>query len=651
MNFSEKQHNIHWDPHYQHPFIQLKEGILRKQFVMNLKEHSHRDHFEYWAQDLKLECRWKALDEDRSVLHLELSNCGKESVRLTRLTFPAENGIEDFVRDFAEKELCFLRNGYQSWSTARSYRPTEKPLRPWLQLVSQVSSNMANLPSNIPGIYSSEMYTLLSEKDCEESFLVGQGASFSQFFYIKINLRQGEQRSSDMEFTYDFGRKLLSPGETISLDSIYMSRGPRDKVLKQYSQWVNKTMKIQVPPKPVSGYGTWYYFFEKITPADIRRNLAVMKERQVPLEIFQIDDGYQSQVGDWLEQSPEFVGQMKVLADEIRAAGYRPGLWISPFVTNSASKLATHHPDYLLRNEYGRKLIGGYNPWWKGNVYYGLDITYPRFEEYLRKIIRTIVHEWGFTFLKCDFLFGACLRGAIHYDIHLTRAQILRRGMEIIREEAGPEVLIEGCGMPLVTGVGLVDIMRVGPDTGPYWVKKTGKILRTGAMMGVRNSIRNTFVRSMMHKKFWQNDPDCLMLREEQTRLNKAQRRAHINTIILSGGVFFISDELSRLSEENWEEFEKIRSMNHQCFSGELIPCDIMEREVPEILMNTAGFLGLFNIGNRKRRAKKVHICHLPEGPVQLKEVWSGMELSLKEDHILDIPDMGPYGSLLFAFK
>jgi len=642
------QHDIEWDPYDLHPIIQLKDGILRKQYLMRLHEKKTRGRFEYTGEGLLLSCRWQELSKNSSVLSLKLTNQGSDSVRITRLMFPAENGVGDFVKGFSNADLCFLRNGYQSWSTARSYRPHEKPLRPWLQMISQISSNMANLPSNIPGVFSSEMFTVISDKEKNESFLVGQGASFRQFFYIKFNLLQGEQKSSYLELTYDFGRKLLDPGESIELDSIYMARGQRLDLQREYTQWIQKEMGIQPPGKALSGFGTWYYYYQNISPEKILNNLQTLKERKLPLDIFQIDDGYQAHVGDWLVQKPAFKGKMKELAQAIEDAGYRPGIWIAPFVTNSVSRLAKQHPDYLLRNEYGTKLIGGYSPFWKGRVFYGLDITYPRYEEYLRKVIRTIVHDWGYRYLKCDFLFGACLRGAIHYDIHLTRTEVLRRGMEIIREEAGKYVLIEGCGMPLVPGVGLVDLMRVGPDTGPFWTKNTGKLLRTGAMMGVRNALRNSFVRSMLHRRFWINDPDCLMLREVKTRLNPKQRRTHINGIILTGGFLQISDDLALLSEENWKDFDLIKQWNQACFEGELSPVDLMDREIPELLYNTAGFLGIFNMGSRKRAAGTIELpSYIPEGTI-FNEVWTQWKAVVNPGNKMAVPELAPYESLLF---
>ena len=130
-----------------------------------------------------------------------------------------------------------------------------------------------------------------------------------------------------------------------------------------------------------------------------------------------------------------------------------------------------------------------------------LDVTDPRLAEYVLRVVRTMVEEWGFELLKCDFLFGACIRGGSHQDMTYSRAEVMRLGMEVIREAAGRDTVVLGCGMPLSAGVGTVEAMRVGTDTGPYWTMAAGRALRTGALVEVRNSTRNTMVRSPMHRR------------------------------------------------------------------------------------------------------------------------------------------------------
>ena len=399
----------------------------------------------------------------------------------------------------------------------------------------------------------------------------------------------------------------------------------------------------------------------------------------------QIDEGYQRAVGDWLQLNEPFRDQMRRLADTIREAGFRPGLWLAPFVAAAKSELAKIHPEYILRDEHGRRLFAGFNPWWPGKYYVGLDATNPRFEEYLRRVIRTMVGEWGFEYLKCDFLFGGCLRGGTHHNLYLSRAEVLRYGMDVIRAEADAHaknpVVIAGCGMPLVPGIGTVDVMRVGPDTGGFWIERRGQLLRTGSNIGVRNSIRNSLVRAPMHRSLWHNDPDCLMLRRNGTKLSAAQRRTQINAIVLTGGVLLFSDDFAALDAGVLAEIRTIQGVIDECFTGRLIPWDVMERELPRIVVNTAGYVGVFNMERRALEGVDVPLGaigaqaaavaaawgHAWRAPRALREVWSGEVVDVPEaggaaetagvagmpamDRMVRVGPLAPYESRLYRFE
>ena len=483
MKRKQKTPHIRWNRIGTNPRLQLKFGINRQTFQLKQIPSEKQESITYANEYVRLEGRWKDIPGFGNRLSFSLKNITDESIRITRLIFPAENGIDSYVSSFDTRSLSFLRNGYQSWSTARSYLPNDKPLRPWLQLVSLASSNTANLPSNIPGVFSSEMYTVVSDRSDGRSFLVGQGPPFNQFFYIRLNLYDNPNRRSHFELTFDFGRKLISPGESIELDSIYVALGGAQELQHAYFREVGKKAGVRLRSENVRGWCSWYFAYNKISPSLIRENIKALVEAReksnTQIDFIQIDDGYQTAVGDWLNLTPEFEGQMKMLADEIRTAGFKPGLWIAPFVAAGKSRVLSIHPEYALRDEHGKKIAAGFNFFWPGRYYYGLDITNPRFEEYLRKVIRTIVGEWGFPYLKCDFLFGGCLRGGTHHELKLSRAEVLRKGMRIIREESEKatrdDTFIVGCGMPLSAGIGTVDAMRIGPDTGDYWIHKQGK--------------------------------------------------------------------------------------------------------------------------------------------------------------------------------
>jgi alpha-galactosidase len=643
------RYRIIWDQIGILPAVQLKFGIKRRLIPMRMHFTKNRDTLHYDNEFIELRGKWDNSPEFGSLLSLKLKNISENSIRLTRLVFPAENGLDKFLKGFSPSNISFLRNGYQSWSTARSYRLKDKPLRPWLQLVSLASSNLANLPSNTAGNLSSEMYSIISNLGNRQSFLVGQTDPFNQFFYIRLKFYRKDSKLNYLELVYDFGRKMIMPGETIHLDGIIMAQEETSYLLTRYFNYIKEKIKYVEKKNNIKGWSTWYYYYTKISPEIIYKNVRIIKEKKIDLKYIQIDDGYQKNVGDWLQLKPQFEGKMKLIASHIKELGFEPGLWIAPFICENKSEICRLHPEYILRNEYGRPILCGYNPVWKGRFYYGLDITNPRFEEYLRRVIHTIVHEWGFSFLKLDFLFAACLRGGTHHDLRLSRSEILKKGLSIIREEAGQNVILDGCGMPITCGIGMVDSARIGPDTAPYWKRLSDFFFNSGSMLGVRNSTRNILVRSCMNNNIWINNPDCLMLRKKKTSLSANERMIQINSIILSGGTLFFSDNLSELSDESLDQMGKIIYLSDQCFKGKTIALDLMQQFMPEIIYNTAGYLGIFNFKNItiSKRIDINYYTSLLSKVNKLQDVWTSEKIIL--DHgVINLSKMSPHSSRLF---
>lgn len=626
--------------------VDLKFGIERRVFGFEPVK-SGSESFSYQNEWISLRGHSKAIDKGFRY-RLRIENRSRSSIRITRLHFPAEGGLGAFLEGFDPRKVVFLRNGYQSWSTVRSYRISDKPLRPRLGLVSLATSNMANLPSNTPGRLSSEMYSVIMNLDGGAAMLVGQGKPFNQFLYILLNVdRRGG--GSFFELIYDFGRQMIEPGQTIDLDEILFLFGSRPEVEQSYFHGIKKEIGYEPPKRNLKGWCSWYQYYNRISPELLYRNLRALKDRGIDCDFFQIDDGWQAGVGDWLDQSPAFEGRMSELADAIRAAGMKPGLWFAPFAASGDSELARLHPEYILKNEYGKYLKAGYNPIWKG-FYYGLDVTHPRYAERLREVVRVMAREWGFEYLKCDFLFAGCLRGAAHHNLDLSRSMILKEGMRLIREEAGAGAVMIGCGMPLSAGIGLVDAMRVGPDTGDFWIKLSGKFLRTGAMVGVRNSLRNFMVRSPMHKRLWLNDPDCVMIRDDDTGLSPAERQAQMDAIALSGGILMYSDDIETLSPQAVSELSLVNRVSDECFRGQAVAVDAMEKELPEIFYNSAGYVAFFNFrGGRSRQFALAGLRQCAPGIRALVDQRSGERLELGDTLVLR--NMKHHASRLFAVE
>ena len=232
------------------------------------------------------------------------------------------------------------------------------------------------------------------------------------------------------------------------------------------------------------------------------------------------------------------------IVKEARDAGFKPGLWLAPFVAEESSKLCKEHADWILRNEHG-PVVAGYNPFnWSGN-FYSLDSENPEVRKYLKKVFHTIFSVWGFSMVKVDFLYSTALiprNGK-------SRGEIMSGAMNFLREIAGNNIVL-GCGVPLGCAFGKVDYCRIGSDISLMWEDWRLSLIRYPERVSTLNSLKSTLGRHHLNNRFFGNDPDVSILRSTHTSLSLQQKKTLFLTNNLFGGICFISDNISEYSPE-----------------------------------------------------------------------------------------------------
>ena len=392
--------------------------------------------------------------------------------------------------------------------------------------------------------HSREMTTLTLPVKATPVLLAGCLRMDRSFFDIEIELDDEETEIRAITFGFDIEGVAINAGESYELPPVLILEG-RDPsaMIDAYARQVAAEMFARVPDHIPTGWCSWYYFYNRVSEADVRANLETMRETKHPAEHVQIDDGYQSFTGDWLMPNEKFPSGMAALAETITEAGFKPGIWLAPFVLHEDSTTLREHPEYALKLHSGEPLLV---ETWLGRCAV-VDCTHPGAEEWLRDTFRTVVREWGYRYLKLDALsYAAQSPGLVHYHSPgTTAAANLRRGLEIIREAAGDETFILGCTCHFGPAIGLVDAMRVGPDVKELW--------QAGPNPSVRHAMRLTLQRNWLHNRWWANDPDCLIVRDTDTALSEAEVRFLATGIALSGGMVVASDDLPKLSEKRRE--------------------------------------------------------------------------------------------------
>jgi len=401
---------------------------------------------------------------DSLMIRGTIRNEGADDISLDRLAIT----VGCVQLGAAGSRLSFMKNGYQSWSQTRSFRDSDRQLTPLLRFLSVLQDNPRNLPRRRRGEFTSDMFAVVGNLDERMFVLIGQASRFRQFTYIQGRFRPGQGEMEKIAVVLDFGGQVLPAGAQLELDGItVIVDSHANRIQDAYLDLVSVPgdSHWELP----TGWCSWYYYFTKVSEADVAENLTAASERGVDWRYFQVDGGYETAIGDWLPANSRFPGGLRGLAERMRKSGRVPGLWVAPFIGAWNSRLYREHSDWFISDDDGKPVKAGWNPnWGLLGVYFGLDTTHPGVQQFLRELVSTIVHDFGFKYLKLDFTYGAALCGRVH-DPTVSPAERLRLGHQIIREAAGDDVFILGCGCPLSPVLGLVDAMRIGPDVAPYW--------------------------------------------------------------------------------------------------------------------------------------------------------------------------------------
>jgi alpha-galactosidase len=506
-----------------------------------------------------------ALPEDSPALfwRLSIENTGHQPVYLDRLTMlqvgPIYSEGRSQIQGIRPGDASFFTNGWQSWSYAGAYAPQDRFRRTRLGPIRAPTDFNAGTPQpNRRGHFSSDMFAVLGDRSTRRALLAGFLSQQQHFGSVEARLRLSDL-SLSLWANGDGAR--LDPGARIETDwaCLYWLDIDSPDPFGPYLEAVRQQAGLAAAPKTKipTGWCSWYQFSSEttyqgaMTAQDIRDNLAALAHLKddLPLSIVQIDDGFEAQIGDWLAFSSGFPQGVAPLAAEIRQAGFTPGLWLAPFIVHPRSRLAAEQPDWLLRGRFNRPVNAGLL--WDAFTT-ALDLTHPQALDHTRQVVHTAVQEWGYPYLKLDFLYAAALPGKYH-DPTRSRAQVLHSGLAALRQAAGQGAYLLGCGCPLGPAIGLVDAMRVSADTARRWKPSyrgvEAFIAAEPNFPSARNACHNSLARSPLHRRWWVNDPDCLLARPG-TSLTLAEVQTVATVIALTGGSVFVSDHLPALPEE-----------------------------------------------------------------------------------------------------
>jgi hypothetical protein len=383
----------------------------------------------------------------------------------------------------------------------------------------------------------------------------------------------------------------VPPGESLDSELYYVHPGEPDALagLEHYADRVAAWLGI-VPwtrrdgGRPVpngwnswSGSGSTGGYGTNIDEALMLENLDVMalELRDWGMDWFQVDDGYEPAYGDWTFREDRFPHGPAWLADQIRARGLRPGLWMAPFTPDPESMLARDHPDWIADWTPIGAVIGGDD--------LILDLTHPEVQAYLHELFHRFRNDWGFEWFKMDFAYWALL-GTGFFDPAKTREEAWHEALSIVREELGPDTFFLS-----VSASGLcyehADSVRITLDSQPVWDWPPGVDYDDHFyQQGLKPTVRNAGRRWYLQDRVWINHPDLIFFRsnpndETWPRLTLDESRAFCSFVGLSGGIVKLGD---RLVDLDADAISTIRALL-PIYGRAARPLDLFTREYPEV--------------------------------------------------------------------
>ena len=450
----------------------------------------------------------------------------------------------EFWHEYEKNEKFFV-NGYQSWTTSGEmsaediYRGTTP-----LAGVTKYTKDMAITSGDYaftryeprPGFFHSFTYTYLRRGDEFELFgSLSERNGYTVFY-------------SDMEkhiFSVEKDVEGLTISEPYEMFDIVRFVGGYDEVFDKYFAAMGLPAKKRIDR--LTGYTSWYNYFQKIDENIILRDLKGLSRARESVNIFQIDDGYEPFVGDWLDYNgKDFPNGMKTIADAVHREGYLAGIWLAPFnVQRGKSRILKEHPDWLIRNPDGKPQLGCVA--WGGA--YTLDIYNSEVREHLKKVFDTVLNDWGYDMVKLDFLYSQCRTPRNNK----TRGTIMCEAMDFLRECVGDKLIL-GCGVPLGPAFGVVDACRISCDVDlSYGGKFYNSMSINNELPSAQNAINNSMFRRHLNGRAFLNDPDVFFLRDHNLTFTWEQKLLLAKINNLFGRVLFVSDDAGEYSEAELE--------------------------------------------------------------------------------------------------
>lgn len=295
---------------------------------------------------------------------------------------------------------------------------------PRMQIGYQVSKRKSQ-----QGLTSWSLYN-----DCENSECPSGNVVSSEIGYLDF--------SDEAESAYTRYTKRLAGVENTSIknDTDIISKTPYDINNKVDVGWSFSEVNMQ----------------ERVSAQTLKKEVESISQNPLfdptlvgGIDYIHIESGWQQHPGNLTLNRDSFPEGMSSVVDMIHKNGYKAGIRIDPFAIETNSNFIKRNPDACLRYKasgssesesqvVADKPIEVHLPW-KENALSILDVSNPKTQKHVQKIIKRIANEWEFDIIKVDlssYTSGlmTVASNATWYDKSLSSTELYRCALKLLKD-------------------------------------------------------------------------------------------------------------------------------------------------------------------------------------------------------------------------
>jgi|GEM_PF-5686280 len=395
---------------------------------------------------------------------------------------------------------------------------------------------------------------------------------------------KGDSPVASLRLEQEVCERTIAPGGILaSEENCANFAEPTEVAYRTYARAAGREMGAKTLPEIPGGWNAWYIPWYTIDEKYLLENTRFIASRP---DIFNLhgNDGFKYVAIDYGWQSgdipssganewhPEkFPRGMAAVAHDIKALGFKPGLWLAPAQISLNTRAAKRYPHIGVRSSKGGNFL--VRDWL---LKYGAmvpDCTLPAGRKYVQEQIREVICDWGYELLILEETdIAACWKNplvqeidptqpewvlpklsedpearAIYHDPAITPIEHYRLLVRTCIDAAqayGAEVVVMPCGGPNLTNTGLFSVNVCSPDgSWGYYSSDDWNVDYNNPKI----QPQNLAYRYYMHDNLWTVDREGYCVTDPRP-LSLAIM--DITSAALSGGFAFNGDDLINATEE-----------------------------------------------------------------------------------------------------